>query len=88
MSRLSAREKLFAGIFLVALAWGIWNYRHLFSSGTPSPVGQDSISAAVGPDAPVVNTATMATAETDFEAPDWGVDPFYPAWRRPAARQP
>ena len=32
MKKLSGRERLYIGVFGVALLWGGWNYRHLFTS--------------------------------------------------------
>ena len=49
MKRLSTRERLYLGIFVVALIWGAWNYRHLLFKPSPPEMAK------------VVNTSDAAT---------------------------
>ena len=92
MKTLTRREKVYVGVFVVALLWGLWNFRGYFggpekSAQAPPP---RPAAAAVMPEAhlpPVSVPATAADAPTpDHTPPDWGPNPFYRPWRHaPAA---
>jgi hypothetical protein len=85
----SAREKGLALVFLLALLWGAWNYRHLFAD-SDSP-GMDSRAARPASAAHAVATGAK-TSGTPVGAvaarlPDsaWGSDPFDRSWRHPGS---
>jgi hypothetical protein len=88
MKKLSGRERLYIGIFGVALLWGGWSYRHLLA-------GKDATPAAPRPQAAVVAVAVPESAapqrarlvaKTDSTVivkpvPPWSTDPFTRSWR-------
>ena len=82
MNRLSTRERLYLGVFVVALIWGGWNYRHLVFKPPPperSKVVTASDAATPAPRVQVVSAVVMAVA--DYDPPRWDGDPFYRTWR-------
>jgi hypothetical protein len=98
MKNLSSRERLYIGIFGVALLWGGWNYRHLFTSedaAPPAPRPQAAVVAQTTPKTVAPQRARLV-ARTDSGAavqpvPPWSKDPFYRSWRnanRAAASKP
>ena len=90
MKSISRRERGLALFFLLALAWGAWNYRGLFKS-SPSP-GPDAL-AGSSESVPVQAEGARASKATagpgpgssQFSRPDWGTDPFNRSWRQPGA---
>ena len=83
MKRFSRRERLYAGIFVVALIWGGWNYRQMFFSSKPDPKPARPAAAASIPG----TATTMArqvpepATRTHYVAPEWMGDPFNRTWR-------
>ena len=75
------REQVLVLVFVVSLAWGMWNYRHLFTThggvapGTPHPVGAITESAQSATD----DLSTPAQPALALSA--WGGDPFNRPWR-------
>lgn len=91
MRALTGRERFFVGVFVVALIWGGWNYRHLFRSDTPPAA--ESIQPA-RPSAPAAqqqpvaaNSAPALHAELPA-VPAWGPDPFQRPWRHTSSVAP
>jgi hypothetical protein len=88
MKKLSGRERLYIGVFGVALLWGGWNYRHLFSSQTATPTvmrPQAAVAVEARPEAALPPRARLV-AKTDSgtvvqPVPPWSADPFYRSWR-------
>jgi len=91
MKALSRREKVYVGVFAVALLWGLWNFRGYFGGGNKSAQAPPPrpAAAAVVPEAhlpPVSAPATTTDAPApDYTAPDWGPNPFYRPWRHVSA---
>jgi hypothetical protein len=78
----SRRELGFSLVFGLCLAWGAWNYRHLFTprgpAETPSLSGPAASTAAA--------SERSGTAEgTERTESMWGSDPFNRTWRSPRA---
>ena len=89
MRRFSAREKLLAMVFLLALLWGAWNYRHLFADADAP--GVDSQAARPAAAAHAAATGAEASGTTHgavaSRLPDsaWGNNPFDRSWRHPGS---
>ena len=81
MRALSRREQAFGLIFLVSLAWGAWNYRHMFTAGPPTT--QDAaLPVAVGsPLAPPSDETPSPVDAAEVVGASWGGDPFNRPWR-------
>lgn len=92
MRTLSRREKLFVGIFVVALIWGIWNYREMFfesgKTATPKPVA--ALTPATVPPAPAATTTGIIADTKPAKGPQtskpvptyaWDRNPFHRDWR-------
>jgi len=85
VKRLSTREKTYVLVFVLALIWGGWNYRHLLDNKVEPPLsGLSSVNsrtsvALQGP----VTTATNPenVRDLDFEPAPWSDDPFHRTWR-------
>ena len=80
MKRLSTRERLYLGIFVVALIWGAWNYRHLLFKPSPPEMAKVVNTSDAATPAPHVRVVP-ATAVADFDSPKWDDDPFHRGWR-------
>ena len=83
MKNLTGRERLYLGIFIVALIWGVYNYRHvIFQADTATPATPAATVAATTPEqaVPVVTRAAIV----DYTPPEWLADPFHRDWRHGA----
>ena len=90
MRSFSAREKGLALVFLLALLWGAWNYRHLFADSDSK--GSDSQAARPASAARAVatsaETSRHAVGAVAVRPPDsaWGSNPFDRSWRHPGSQ--
>jgi len=91
MIALSRREKIYIGVFVLTLIWGIWNFRGQIGS-TEAPRPQKPATATQGPStatpgtrpAPagsMIRKGTLPVDTTRFVPPPWGTDPFHRTWR-------
>jgi hypothetical protein len=85
MRSVSSREKAFALLFLLALAWGAWNYRPWFlgkpQAETLQGSAPESALALSNPQEPPVPLAAASGDTSRALLPDWGDDPFNRPWR-------
>lgn len=82
MRSLSSRERIYVVVFFLALAWGGWNYRHLFESGQAvTPSAQPVARAAFEVSVPAGSTNIRPAEAASSGVPEWGPDPFHRAWR-------
>lgn len=90
MRAITRREQLYGLIFLSSLAFGAWNYRHLFTSGSTTTASGPSVSAPTA--ASRIPGETPAASDTPANQAEeaWGTDPFNRDWRgtRTAPAQP
>lgn len=80
MKSFTRRELALGGLFAVALAWGAWNYRHVFDSAPEQPARAEApVSSSAALNVPV---PTVAQETNNLSAsPEWGPDPFNRSWR-------
>jgi hypothetical protein len=87
MKKLSGRERLYIGVFGVALLWGGWNYRHLFTSQDAAPPAtrpQAAVALEARPEtvAPRARLVAKTDSGTTIQpVPPWSADPFHRSWR-------
>lgn len=89
MKRISSRERSYALIFILALGFGAWNYRHLFSSASEDSgwaSGRGSAAVPAASQGAEQNSAAKLAAQVSRDSlPDWRDDPFNRPWRSAAA---
>jgi hypothetical protein len=98
MRPLSRREQVYLGIFVAALAWGLWNFRDRSASesgsaaadGARPAVAQNrpvpaSLSADASPEGQVgARNTSSGSVAGERALPSWGPDPFHRGWRNTA----
>jgi hypothetical protein len=91
VKKLSQREKIYMGVFAVALVWGIWNFRGLFTGKPDTPQGGNRPAAVAA--APAAVTPTQVTkppvpAVAPTAPQEWPADPFNRPWRGGTSPEP
>jgi hypothetical protein len=87
MRPLSRREQIYMGVFVVALLWGLWNFRGSFGVPTASAPARRTVSAAAPAGTPHADGSpaglqpAVVRRLADAQLPPWGRDPFHRQWR-------
>jgi hypothetical protein len=93
--RLSTRERIHLGVFVIALLWGLWTFRGQLGFGPSSRSGPTAAAAGVaaatvasatalpsGRAGPLSRPQSSGHSTSNYTAPDWASDPFHRDWRR------
>lgn len=87
MKSLTTREKALVLVFLLAMAWGAWSYRHLIPGAARTGAMPRTASLEVSPaDTTAGPPASEYVVVMDSAMPEWGADPFNRPWRSPDSK--
>ena len=85
MRSFTTREWSFGLVFVVTLAWGVWNYRHLFGRSESAQLQPEASTAGLQTVDSQGSATTASLAVPAYTSrPEWGLDPFHRPWRRAA----